>query len=91
MRKRHLYADGALAAKTKVLMALLWSINARCEPCIAYYARHAHAALDYRRQHRFYPPQALDPFRDGSQSFPCDAFDILTIGGRQLDQRRHFL
>lgn len=41
MRKRHLYADGALPAKAKVLMALLWSINARCEPCIAYYAGRA--------------------------------------------------
>jgi len=38
MREAHLYADGALSAKTKVLMALLWSVNARCEPCIAYYA-----------------------------------------------------
>jgi AhpD family alkylhydroperoxidase len=41
MRKRHIYADGVLPAKTKILMALLWSINARCEPCIGYYARRA--------------------------------------------------
>lgn len=41
MRQAHLYADGALTAKTKVLMALLWSVNSRCEPCIAYYAAKA--------------------------------------------------
>lgn len=38
MRRAHLYADGALPAKTKVLMALLWSVSSRCEPCIEYYA-----------------------------------------------------
>ena len=41
MRQAHLYADGALSAKTKVLMALLWSVNSRCEPCITYYAAKA--------------------------------------------------
>lgn len=41
MRQQHLYADGALSAKTKVLMALLWSVNSRCEPCIRYYAQRA--------------------------------------------------
>ena len=41
MRRRHLYGDGALSAKTKVLMALLWSVNSRCEPCIRYYAQSA--------------------------------------------------
>lgn len=38
MRRQHLYTDGALPAKTKILMALLWSVNSRCEPCIKYYA-----------------------------------------------------
>lgn len=41
LRRRHLYADGALSTKTKILMALLWSISARCEPCLKYYARRA--------------------------------------------------
>lgn len=41
LRRRHLYADGTLPVKTKVLMALLWSVSARCEPCVAYYARRA--------------------------------------------------
>lgn len=38
MRRQHLYAGGALPAKVKILMALLWSVNSRCEPCIKYYA-----------------------------------------------------
>lgn len=41
MRKRHLYTDGAIPSKTKILMALLWSVNSRCEPCIKYYAKKA--------------------------------------------------
>ena len=41
MRKKHLYADGELPAKTKVLMGLLWSVSARCEPCVKYYAQKA--------------------------------------------------
>lgn len=41
MRRTHLYVDGALTAKLKVLMALLWSVNSRCEPCITYYAAKA--------------------------------------------------
>ena len=41
MRRQHLFTDGALAAKTKILMALLWSVNSRCEPCIKYYALRA--------------------------------------------------
>ncbi len=38
MREKALYKDGALPAKSKVLAALLWSISARCEPCVKYYA-----------------------------------------------------
>ncbi|MBI1756438.1 MAG: carboxymuconolactone decarboxylase family protein [Fimbriimonas ginsengisoli] len=38
MRRKALYSDGALPAKVKVLGALLWSIAARCEPCVKYYA-----------------------------------------------------
>jgi AhpD family alkylhydroperoxidase len=38
MRQKALYADGALPAKFKALGALLWSISARCEPCVKYYA-----------------------------------------------------
>lgn len=41
MRKRHIYADGALPSKIKLLMALLWSVQARCEPCIGHYAQRA--------------------------------------------------
>jgi AhpD family alkylhydroperoxidase len=39
LRRRHLYSDGALTVKTKILMALLWSVSASCEPCVAYYGR----------------------------------------------------
>lgn len=38
MRQKAIYSDGALPAKFKVLGALLWSISARCEPCVKYYA-----------------------------------------------------
>lgn len=41
MRQLVLYADGALSARTKVLAALLWSISARCEPCVTHYAHKA--------------------------------------------------
>lgn len=41
MRQTMLYADGALSARTKVLAAMLWSVGARCEPCLAHYARKA--------------------------------------------------
>lgn len=44
MREAHLYTGGALGVKTKVLMALLWSVNSRCEPCITYYAKMAQEA-----------------------------------------------
>lgn len=38
MRQQAIYSEGALPAKFKVLGALLWSISARCEPCVKYYA-----------------------------------------------------
>lgn len=41
MRQAVLYTDGALDSRTKVLAALLWSVSARCEPCVAHYARKA--------------------------------------------------
>lgn len=41
MRQATLYTDGALNARTKTLAALLWSVSARCEPCVAHYARKA--------------------------------------------------
>jgi AhpD family alkylhydroperoxidase len=41
MRQVALYVDGALSARVKVLAALLWSVSARCEPCVAHYARKA--------------------------------------------------
>jgi AhpD family alkylhydroperoxidase len=41
MRQATLYTDGALSARTKTLAALLWSVSARCEPCVTHYARKA--------------------------------------------------
>lgn len=38
MRQKAIYSDGALSSKFKTLGALLWSISARCEPCVKYYA-----------------------------------------------------
>lgn len=44
MRHAAIAADGAFPPKVKALAAMLWSIAARCEPCIAHYARQARAA-----------------------------------------------
>lgn len=41
MRQKAIYSDGALPARVKALGALLWSISARCEPCIKYYVHKA--------------------------------------------------
>lgn len=38
MRQKVLYVDGNLPSKFKILCALLWSISARCEPGVKYYA-----------------------------------------------------
>lgn len=38
MRRRAIYKDGALPARHKALAAMLWSISARCEPCVKFYA-----------------------------------------------------
>lgn len=48
MRERAIYADGRFPAKVKVLAAMLWSVSARCEPCIKHYAAKAkeHGATD---------------------------------------------
>ena len=41
MRETTIYADGEFPAKVKVLAAMLWSVSARCEPCVEYYAAKA--------------------------------------------------
>lgn len=41
MREAAIFADGAISARHKALAAMLWSISARCEPCIAYYVQQA--------------------------------------------------
>ncbi len=38
MRQSAIFRDGALPARHKALAATLWSISARCEPCIKFYA-----------------------------------------------------
>lgn len=38
MRQKAIYSDGVLPAKFKTLCSLLWSVSARCEPCVKYYA-----------------------------------------------------
>lgn len=37
MRQDVIFKDGHVSAKLKALAATLWSINARCEPCLKYY------------------------------------------------------
>lgn len=41
LRKRTIYSGDAVAVKYKILGAALWSISARCEPCMAFYAQKA--------------------------------------------------
>lgn len=43
MRQHAINTDGALPARFKALSAVLWSISARCEPCIRYYVTRARA------------------------------------------------
>jgi len=39
MRQEAIFSDGAIPAKYKALGAVLWSVSARCEPCIKYYVQ----------------------------------------------------
>jgi len=41
MRQAAIFSDGAVPARLKALTAVLWSISARCEPCIAFYMEEA--------------------------------------------------
>jgi len=38
MRQSAIFKDGELPARHKALAATLWSISARCEPCVKFYA-----------------------------------------------------
>jgi AhpD family alkylhydroperoxidase len=42
LREQAIYRDGAFPAKHKALMAMLWSICTKCEPCVKYYALKSH-------------------------------------------------
>ncbi len=37
MREEVIFKDGVLSGKQKALMATIWGISARCEPCLTYY------------------------------------------------------
>jgi alkylhydroperoxidase/carboxymuconolactone decarboxylase family protein YurZ len=37
MREEVLFKDGVFTAKHKALIAALWSVSMRCEPCLTYY------------------------------------------------------
>lgn len=41
MRQEVIFTDGAIQSKHKALGAVLWSVSARCEPCIRYYVQQA--------------------------------------------------
>lgn len=43
LRQQVIFKDGLLSAKIKALIAMVSGINARCEPCLAYYALQAKA------------------------------------------------
>jgi AhpD family alkylhydroperoxidase len=38
LRRSAIFKDGVLPARHKALAATLWSISARCEPCVEFYA-----------------------------------------------------
>lgn len=41
MRQKAIFTDGVLEAKLKTMGAMLWSVSARCEPCLKFYAAKA--------------------------------------------------
>lgn len=41
MRQDAIFSDGVLPARLKALAAALWSVSARCEPCIRFYMQKA--------------------------------------------------
>ncbi len=41
MRQEAIFTDGEVPARLKALAAVLWSVSARCEPCITYYVQQA--------------------------------------------------
>jgi AhpD family alkylhydroperoxidase len=41
MRQEVIFAEGAVPARLKALAAMVWSISARCEPCLKYYVQQA--------------------------------------------------
>jgi AhpD family alkylhydroperoxidase len=41
LREEAIYTEGHFPAKTKVLAAALWSVSARCEPCLKFYIKKA--------------------------------------------------
>lgn len=43
MRQDAIFNNGVLSARIKALVAALWSVSARCEPCIEFYMRKARA------------------------------------------------
>lgn len=41
MRQEAIFTDGEVPARLKALAAALWSVSARCEPCIKFYVQQA--------------------------------------------------
>lgn len=41
MRQETIFKEGAVPIKYKVLASVLWSVNAKCEPCIRFYIQQA--------------------------------------------------
>lgn len=41
MRQEYIFKAGIIPVKYKVLAAVLWAINAQCEPCIRFYVQQA--------------------------------------------------
>lgn len=41
MRQETIFKEGVVPIKYKVLASVLWSVNAKCEPCIRFYIQQA--------------------------------------------------
>lgn len=41
MRQDVIFTDGAISAKHKSMVAILWAVSSRCEPCIRFYVQKA--------------------------------------------------
>lgn len=74
MRQDVIFTDGKVPAKYKTLAAALWSISARCEPCIRFYIQEA-AKLGATEE------ELGEFLAVGSLLFDLDGINVRAVGG----------